>query len=207
MPLSSCSESHLDFDSDEEDEEADSIGKIEPFMSSSEHDSFSDISDGDSDAISFVLRESARALIEDVGFHDPAEHYSAPSISHLHSNVLDLLDDQLKNDPHASWRAICYREAAPEDAVPQQSSEEEQESTLRPQMKQLLISTITQNHPPPQARSYSPMTPGDPILAGTPPLSLTPKSPLPRSPPRRSSSAGPIRTRGRSARAPLSTDE
>ncbi len=69
MPLSS-SESHLDFSSDDSDDEEDVGGKVEPFVNELD-DSFSDCSDRDSDEISFVLRESARALIEDVEFRDP----------------------------------------------------------------------------------------------------------------------------------------
>lgn len=175
MPLSS-SESHLDFSSDDsDDEEAGIGGKIEPFLAGHD-DSFSDCSDRDSDEISFVLRESARALIEDVEFRDPVVHYETSWRSTFDSKVLDTLDDQLKNDPRASWTAICWRDAAPED-VPRASDQDQ--STLRPQTTRLLTTSLNIRR---NVASHSPVTPGDPILGGTPPLSMTPRSPMPRSP-------------------------
>ncbi len=175
VPLSS-SESHLDFSSDDSDDDDDVGGKVEPFVNELD-DSFSDCSDRDSDEISFVLRESARALIEDVEFRDPVVHYETSWRSTFDSNVLDTLDDQLKNDPRASWTAICWRDAAPED-VPKPSDQEA--STLRPQTARLVTTSLNIRRRV-ASRTCSPVTPGDPILAGTPPLSMTPKSPMPRS--------------------------
>jgi len=177
MPQSSSESSHLDFSSDDSDDDEDVGGKIEPFLSGRD-DSFSDCSDRDSDEISFVLRESARALIEDVEFRDPVVHYETSWRSNFESTVLDTLDDQLKNDPRGSWTAICWHDAAPED-VPQPSDHES--STIRPQTTRLLTSSLGVRRRV-ISHTCSPVTPGDPILAGTPPLSLTPKSPMPLSP-------------------------
>ncbi|KLO15096.1 hypothetical protein SCHPADRAFT_280139 [Schizopora paradoxa] len=190
MPFSS-SESHLDFSSDDSDEDEVDEGKIEPFPAGAGiDDSFSSFSDccsddRDSDQISFVLRESARLLIEDVEFRDPVMHYETSWRSNFEPNVLDTLDEQLKNDPRASWTAICWREAAPEEQdahgpLNPRTSSQDTSSTLRPQTTRLLTNSLNvRRH---ITNSHSPVTPGDPILGGTPPLSMTPRSPIPRSP-------------------------
>ena len=212
VPFTSSSEpSHLDFDSDEVEEEceiehnADEDDELDEMLSESE------ASDRvcDEDEISFVLRESARALIR--GFvgevrdspaallsQRTAQNVLRPSNLDEGVSILQTLDEQLINDPRGSWTAICWRDAAPDSVDPISDPQRPPTRPVvsspwrplpkpplspgRPQTTQLVIPAFT-THAVRSRTGLSPLTPGDPILSGTPPLSPTPRSPTPRSPP------------------------
>lgn len=169
-------ESHLDFSSEDEDEI-----RVDPFMTDDREESMSESSDHDSDAMSFVLRESARALLEDIELHDPVGHYDTFWSSHFDITCLESLDEQLRTDPRSCWKAVCWRDAAP-DATDEVIIDDPEEGTLRPHTKALLVATAfarPRERSASHGRAQSPTTPGDPILSATPPLMRTPKSPLP----------------------------